>query len=286
MKIIGVTGTDGKTTTATIIYHILKTAGKKVALISTVAAYIGQTKLDIGLHVTSPNPKLLQKLLHDIVSKNYEYLVIEVTSHGLDQYRFFGVKFDIGVLTNITDEHLDYHKTHKNYVKAKSKLFKKSRLSILNGDDKSFSEIKKYMDSKTKVREYGGTSLSGSIRRAVNERFPEEYNRENAVASILSTKELGIQDKDVIRAISSFPGVTGRLQEIKNTKGLDIYIDFAHTPNSLENVLKHLRSITPKDNKLISVFGCAGERDKQKRPTMGNISTRFADVSVFTAEDP
>ena len=284
LKVIGVTGTDGKTTTSTIIYHILKSAGKKVALISTVAAYLGDKELDVGLHVTSPNPRLLQKLLKEIADDGYEYLVLEVTSHGLDQHRLFGINFDIGVLTNISHEHLDYHKTYENYVKAKSKLFNKSKLAILNKDDKSFKEIKKYIDSKVKIRIYHKSSLVGDVKRAVDKRFSENYNRANARAAILSAKEIGIKDKDIVSAISSFPEVTGRLEEIKNKRGINIYIDFAHTPNSLENVLKELKKGTK--GKLITVFGCAGERDYEKREKMGMISTKYADVSVFTAEDP
>jgi UDP-N-acetylmuramoyl-L-alanyl-D-glutamate--2,6-diaminopimelate ligase len=284
LKVIGVTGTDGKTTTSTIIYHILKSLGKKVALISTVAAYVGDKELDVGLHVTSPNPRLLQKLLKEIIDEGYEYLVLEVTSHGLDQHRLFGIDFEIGVLTNISHEHLDYHKTYKNYVKAKSMLFNKSKLAILNKDDKSFREIKKYIDSRVKVRTYHKSSLSVDLKRVVDKRFSENYNKANATAAISSVKGIGIKEKDIIGTIDSFPGVTGRLEEIKNKKGINIYIDFAHTPNSLENILRELKIRTKRS--LITVFGCAGERDYEKREKMGMISTKYADISVFSAEDP
>jgi len=135
LKVIGVTGTDGKTTTVHLIYHILHQAGLRVAMVSTVLAKIGDKEIDTGFHVTTPNPWNLQKFLKMMVDKGIEYAVLEVTSHGLDQFRLWGIDFEIGVLTNVTHEHLDYHKTYENYLSTKAKLLQKAKIAIINKDD-------------------------------------------------------------------------------------------------------------------------------------------------------
>lgn len=285
LKVIGVTGTDGKTTTSTLIYHILKNSGKKVALITSVAAYIGDEAIDIGFHVTTPDSWDLQKLIKKIVDKGYDYLVLESTSHGFDQYRLFGIPFYIGVLTNITHEHLDYHKTYENYVKAKSKLFKDVHVAILNKEDKSFSKVKKYIPSETEIIAYTGKSLPSDLLRTVKEVFPQDYNVLNCTAAILASQKIGVNFRKLPVIIRSFPGVPGRFETIENKLGLNIIVDFAHTPNALKHILSSLRSQMSKGQRLIAVFGCASERDVKKRPVMGRISAEIADISIFTAED-
>lgn len=284
LKVIGVTGTDGKTTTSTLIYHILKNSGKKVALITSVAAYIGDREIDIGFHVTTPDPWDLQKLLKKIMDEGYEYVVLESTSHGFDQYRLFGIPFYIGVLTNITHEHLDYHKTYENYVKAKSKLFKTVKIAILNKEDKSFTRVKKYIHPDTEIIAYTQKSLPHRILTAVKEVFPQDYNILNATAAILAAEKIGVKFNTLPAIIKAFKGVPGRMEHIKNNLGIDIIVDFAHTPNALKSVLTALKRTTK--GRLISVFGCASERDVKKRPLMGSISVQIADISIFTAEDP
>lgn len=284
IKTIGVTGTDGKTTTSNIIYHILQNSGIKTGLVSTVNAKIGKNEYDTGFHVTNPAAFKLQKLLRKMVNSKLEYSVLEVTSHGLDQNRNYGINFEIGVLTNITHEHLDYHKTFKNYVRAKAKLFQKSKVCIINR--KYYKYFKKYIADKQKVILYDENSLDKNILKVVRNKFNEQYNVLNATAAILVAKEIGINDTQIIKAIKTFGGVVGRMQEVKNKKGIKIIVDFAHTPNALENLLQTLKKQKPKNAKLITVFGCAGERDIQKRPMMAEISTRLSDASIFTAEDP
>jgi UDP-N-acetylmuramoyl-L-alanyl-D-glutamate--2,6-diaminopimelate ligase len=284
LKIIGITGTDGKTTTASLVYWLLKKVGKKVGLVSTVSAIIGEKQYGTGLHTTNPEPLVLQEFLSKMVKAKCEYAVLEVTSHGLDQERVYGIDFDVGILTNITHEHLDYHKTLKSYIKAKAKLFNSSKISFIS--KKHSNEILKYLKSKKEMTLYDAQTLTGEVRQAVLSRFNEPYNLSNATAAILTARKLGIKDKNVINAIKTFPGVEGRMQEIKNNKGIRIIVDFAHTPNALENVLNVLKPQTPEGNKLTAVFGCAGERDAAKRPMMAEISTRLANTSVFTAEDP
>lgn len=246
LKVIGVTGTDGKTTTVHMIYEILKAAGKKVSMISTINSP--------GLHVTSPDPFVVQKLIKEAVKKGNEYIVLEVTSHALDQYRFWGINFEVGVITNITHEHLDYHKTFKNYYHTKLNLLKKSKIPV------------KYRKLKLKLK------------------IPGEYNIENASAATLATTALGIDQELARKTVENFTGLTGRMEEVKNNKGIKIIIDFAHTPNALEQALKTLKKQTK--GKLIAVFGSAGQRDEGKRPLMGKIASKFADYAVVTAEDP
>ncbi|MBX4205791.1 UDP-N-acetylmuramoyl-L-alanyl-D-glutamate--2,6-diaminopimelate ligase [Candidatus Microgenomates bacterium] len=287
LKVIGVTGTDGKTTTSTLIYYLLHKMGKKVALISTVAAFIGDREIDTGFHVTTPDSWMLQRLLRKIAKEKYQYVILEATSHGLDQYRLFGTNVSIGVLTNITHEHLDYHKTYENYVKTKAKLFSNGT-AILNEDDNSFMHIKKYIPANVKIVTYNYHSIDKDVMNSIKGRFSEIYNQYNAIAAITVINELGIVEiKSLKKYILSFPGVPGRMQEVKNRRGFRTIVDFAHTPNALKNVLETLKGQKLSNkSKLIVIFGCASQRDTSKRPLMGKISRDLAEISIFTAEDP
>jgi len=282
LTVIGVTGTDGKTTTSTLIYDILTKAGKKVALLTTVGAKIGKKTLDTGLHVTTPDSWELQRLLKFIGDKGFEYLVLESTSHGLAQFRLTGCNFYIGVVTNVTHEHFDYHGNWEGYLKAKGKLFAKSRISILNKDDKSFDYLKQV--SKAKVVSYG---LKKGDFTAQNFKFKSnligDYNLSNCLAAAACAKSLNIKDDLIKKAILEFKGVEGRMDTIYD-KDFKVIVDFAHTPNALENALKTIRKITK--SKLIAVFGCAGLRDHTKRPLMGKAACSLADKVFLTAEDP
>jgi UDP-N-acetylmuramoyl-L-alanyl-D-glutamate--2,6-diaminopimelate ligase len=295
LKVVGVTGTDGKTTTATLIHKILVDAGKKAALISTVSAKIGNEEIETGLHVTSPDPWQLQKLLRHIVGKGFEYLVLEATSHGLAQNRLFGCNFIIGVVTNITHEHLDYHGTYQNYLEAKAKLFKNVRIAVLNRDDESYGKlrvkIQRYKDIK--IVSYGIKKRADFNPKnfPFRTKLPGEYNRYNCLATIAATSALGISESKIRESIADFKGVKGRMEEINLGQDFKAIVDFAHTPNALENVLQTLKSqLSPRpyplNPKLIVVFGCAGLRDVGKRPMMGEIAARLADLIVLTAEDP
>lgn len=283
LQVIGVTGTDGKTTTSSLIYQILKKADLKVALISTVSAKIGQKDLPTGLHVTSPNPWELQKLLKLIKDKGFEYVVLESTSHGLDQFRLLGSNFKIGVLTNVTHEHLDYHKTYSRYLQAKAKLFKQTQFSILNQDDSSFAKMKKLASGK--IITYGLKKGTYNLRNSsFKTSLPGEYNLSNCLAALSVAKTLGIKDKVIYQAIKDFKGVVGRMEEIKNKFGFKVFVDFAHTPNGLKNALLALKQMKPK--KLMAVFGAAGLRDKTKRPMMGKNACQLANQVILTSEDP
>lgn len=260
IKIIGVTGTDGKTTTCHLIYEILKKAGIKVALISTVAAYLGEEELDTGFHVTSPDARILQPLLLRIKKNGFTHLVLEVTSHGLDQNRFAGMKFYTAVITNITHEHLDYHGTFEKYKAVKMKLLHMAKYPIY-----------KYKKTRIKV---SNPALAG------------DYNKYNIGAAEAVAKVFGIRYSVIGEVVNNFSGVPGRMEEIKLGQKFRAIVDFAHTPNALEQVLKMLKTQCSKRNKIILVFGCAGLRDHTKRPMMGEIAVRLADKVIVTAEDP
>ena len=289
LKVIGVTGTDGKTTTTTLIDEILVHWGKKAALISTVAAKIGQKEIDTGFHVTSPDSWKLQRLLREIVNQGFEYVVLEATSHGLVQNRFFGCHFKLGVVTNVAHEHLDYHKTYLNYLKAKAKLFDRVEAGVLNRDDQSFDYLKrKLKEKKIKIISYALKNKADFTLRNFPFKTPllGDYNQYNCLAAAAAVSFLGTPKNVIKEALANFPGVKGRLEEIKNRFDFKVFIDFASTSNSLRNVLIALRKILPAKGRLIAVFGSAGLRDVQKRALMGEIAARYADLIVLTAEDP
>ncbi|KKQ67160.1 MAG: UDP-N-acetylmuramyl-tripeptide synthetase [Candidatus Daviesbacteria bacterium GW2011_GWA2_38_24] len=284
IKVIGVTGTDGKTTTVNMIYQILKKSNKKVSMISTINAVIGKQVFDTGLHVTSPSSALLQKLIKQSVENGDEYLILEVTSHALDQFRTWGIKFDIGVITNVTHEHLDYHKTFDNYLNAKIKLLKNTKLAIINKDDKNFEKIESSLNTKIfefSLEKDADLNLRGL---ALNLKILGSYNFQNALAAAAVAINLGIDKETIKKALENFTSLSGRMEEIKNNKDIRVIVDFAHTPNALENALTTLRKETK--GKLIAVFGAAAERDIAKRPVMGKIASRLADIVVLTDEDP
>ncbi|MEK7521412.1 MAG: UDP-N-acetylmuramoyl-L-alanyl-D-glutamate--2,6-diaminopimelate ligase [Patescibacteria group bacterium] len=303
--VIGVTGTDGKTTTAHLIYEILKSAHFKVALISTVGAWDSKRYIDTGLHTTTPDAKTLQPLLKRFKKQGITHVVLEVTSHGLDQHRVLGANFYAGVLTNLTHEHLDYHKTFANYKKAKAKLFRGVKLAVLNKDDDSFEFFKKASPKNAKIISYSTSGLadikalniknrpSGLIFSAtdngvgykIQTTLQGNYNASNILASIGVARNLGVDWKTIQRVLSEFPRIPGRMEYVK-TRPFSVIVDFAHTPNALEKLLTSLNERKAKRARLIAVYGCAGERDRAKRPMMGEISKRLADISIFTAEDP
>ncbi len=286
MIVIGVTGTDGKTTTANLIYHILYSVGRKVGIISTVSAKIAGKEYDTGFHVSTPDSFILQSYIRRAKSAGCRYLILEVTSHALDQNRVFGIPFYIGVLTNISREHLDYHKTMENYQKTKAKLFKHADIAILNYDDSSYQVIKKKIDKKrTTILTYGlGKKADINPGNFIfKSSLPGLFNLYNSLAAITATKKLGVKDEEIIEAMKSFTLPKGRVEEIYN-KDFKVVIDFAHTPNALSLLLETMKQETK--GRIIHVFGSAGERDRGKREIMGEVSAKYADFIILTAEDP
>ncbi len=282
LKVIGVTGTDGKTTTVNMIYQILKAAGKKVSMVSTVNAFVAEKSYDTGFHVTSPDPFMVQRFAKRALNIGDEYLVLEVTSHALDQYRFWGIKFDVGIITNITHEHLDYHKTFENYLNTKVNLLKNVRFAMINQNLRE--KIKEKV--RGKIITFGINSGDFNQKNVkLNLKIPGDYNIENALAALAVAFSLNIDKKIAIKSLENFEGVKGRMEFIKNKKGIKIVIDFAHTPNGLEQALNSLRSQI-QSGKLISLIGCEGYRDVGKREMMGEVAQRLSDIVIVTAVDP
>ena len=314
MTIIGVTGTDGKTTTCNLLYHILKSNGYKTGMISTVNALIGDQILDTGFHVTTPEAPAIQSYLKQMLDSGITHVIIEATSHGLAQKRVSGCEFDIAVVTNITHEHLDYHGTYESYLASKAKLFemlaetkeKKSgniRLGILNKDDFSYKLLENSFSGRKKTyavnqeadlkAEQISFSKKGiefiargkDIFTNVHCHLIGGYNVSNCLAAMTAAIfGLGIDPHVAANGVASLDNVPGRMEFIDMGQEFTAVVDFAHTPNALQNVIKAARNFTT--GKIITVFGSAGLRDREKRRMMAEISAKFSDISIITAEDP
>lgn len=286
LKVIGVTGTDGKTTTTSLIYHILQNSGRKVSLLGSVEAKILDRKYDTELHRTTPSSSSLQKFLRKAVGAGSEYFVLEVTSHAIDQNRIWGIPFEVGALTNVTKEHLDYHKTYENYLFTKAKLLKVAKMAIVNADDNSYSYLKEIKGKeKNKIISYGllGNADVGPDNYPAIQKAREEFNKYNFLAAASVCQALGLAKKEIEEGISSFKLPLGRMEEVYS-KEFRVIVDFAHTPNAFESVLTSLRPQVK--GRIIHVFGSAGERDRSKRSVMGSVSSKYADVLILTSEDP
>jgi UDP-N-acetylmuramoyl-L-alanyl-D-glutamate--2,6-diaminopimelate ligase len=322
LTVIGVTGTDGKTTTCNLIYQILLAAGFKAGLISTVNAVIGDEVLDTGFHVTTPDAPDVQNYLARMVAAGLTHVVIETTSHGLAQYRVDACEFDVGVVTNITHEHLDQHGSYENYRAVKARLFQSlratipkpqgnPRLAVLNRDDSSFDYL---TTISTKPTVSYGVDLSADIRadsvsctalgihfdaigrstdfdRGDIFRVPVitplvgMFNVSNCLAALAAAVYgLRIAPVMAVRGIAAMPGVPGRMERIDLGQPFSAIVDFAHTPNALRVAIETVRKMT--ENRVIIVFGSAGLRDREKRRMMAEVATELADVSILTAEDP
>ncbi len=312
LRVIGVTGTDGKTTTSTLIGSILETAGHRTGVITTVAAKIGDRFVDTGFHTTTPDPPDVQRYLSDMVTNGAQYVVLETTSHGLAQYRTYGAEYDVAVVTNVTHEHLDFHGTYEEYLAAKGRLFQQlsssshkpgmPKVSITNVDDASYSYMAQFpadlrltygINSQADVTAKD-IALTGKGLRfvAVTPRGELEihssllgtFNVYNILAAVAVGISQGLPFEDIQKGIEAVKGISGRMESIDCGQGFSVIVDFAHTPGSLENALQLARTLT--DKRVIVVFGCAGLRDREKRPMMGEVSGRLADITIITAEDP
>lgn len=284
LTVIGVTGTDGKTTTTTLIYEILKAAGYKTSVITTVNAVVAGKTYDTGFHVTNPGPFAVQKYLRQAVDHHDTHMVLEVTSHGLAQHRVFGVRFAVGVITNVSHEHLDWHKTFDHYMKTKLSLLTRSKIAIVNRDEAEvYSRVSPLLRRKTMIT-YGIHREAKITPKSYpfTTQLLGEFNEYNCLAALSVAFALQIPKKVAQKAVADFRGVPGRMEIVKH-EPFTIIIDFAHTPNAIDRALKTARGFTKK--RLIHVFGSAGLRDRSKRPLMGKASSRYADVMVLTEED-
>ncbi|HEX7735937.1 MAG TPA: UDP-N-acetylmuramoyl-L-alanyl-D-glutamate--2,6-diaminopimelate ligase [Ktedonobacteraceae bacterium] len=310
---IGVTGTDGKTTTSNLISTILDAAGKRNGLMTTANFKISGQEWQNSTRQSTLEALDIQQFLRRLLDAGATHAVIESTSHGLELQRVRGCAFDIGVVTNITHEHLDFHKTLENYRRAKARLFEMldptrdkglgvAPVAILNQDDVSYEVLKPYcrvpilsygIDTPASVRAVDlrlGASASrfrvllpdGEVE--IVTRLVGRFNVSNCLAAITTAYSLGISPALIAETLATVQGVTGRMERIDEGQPFTVIVDYAHTPDSLEKVLSILRPLT--NGKLMAVFGSAGERDRQKRPIMGKIAAQLTDFFVITDEDP
>jgi len=296
LTLIGVTGTDGKTTTATLLYEVLKKSGINAGVITTISAKYGDKEIDTGLHMTSPDTAIVQKIFKTMADAGVTHIVCEVTAHALDQYRFYGCNFAVSVITNTSHEHLDYFKTMENYVQTKSKIFQQSKISVLNRDDDSFNilskTIKDFVDfSIDKKSNYQASHINitaDSMVFNVNKLVIKtdsayHYQIYNILAALAVIDQLKIDPKFLVETVINFPLAKGRREEVSNNLNIKAFVDFAHTPNAIQNTLSSIKQI--KTGKLIAIFGATGGRDKTKRPLMGLAVSQLADIAFITSDD-
>ena len=303
LKLIGITGTKGKTTTSFMIKAILEAQGKKVGLIGTIANYIGGKNLGESSR-TTPDSLELQKLFKQMVEEKVECAVMEVSSQALKLHRVDGCDFDIGVFTNFSEDHISEkeHPDMEDYFNSKLKLMEMSKTSYINADDYRVSKIKKLLPEKD-IKSYGIdneadliakditiTNSSVDFKVKINGKnarvktgIPGRFSVYNSLAAISVATKLGANVEKIKEALLSVR-VPGRSELVDNKKGLTIMIDYAHSPKSLQSILSAVKSYTR--GKVISVFGCGGDRDKTKRPIMGQISTSIADFTIITSDNP
>jgi UDP-N-acetylmuramoyl-L-alanyl-D-glutamate--2,6-diaminopimelate ligase len=313
LTVIGVTGTDGKTTTCNLLYQILQAAGIRAGLISTVNAVIGDEVLDTGFHVTTPDAPDVQRYLAGMVEAGLTHVVLETTSHGWAQHRVDACEFDIGVVTNITHEHLDEHGSFENYRIAKARLLQSLektfpkpqgnvRLSVLNRDDSSYDYLSNIatgpqvcygLDASADIRAVDVDYRAGVQFEAVGTGFQVpvsshlmgEYNVSNCLAAMAAAiRGLGIDPEIAAHGISKLKHIPGRWEQINLGQSFTAIVDFAHTPNALRVAIDSARKMT--DKRVIVIFGSAGLRDHEKRRMMAEVAARTADISILTAEDP
>lgn len=308
---IGVTGTDGKSTTVNIIYQILISAGLKAGMLSTIKAAIGDEEEHLALHVTTPEAPVIQGYLRRMVDAGLSHCVLEATSHGLAQDRVSAIDFDLAVVTNITHEHLDYHGDFDRYLAAKAKLLQNVRkAAVLNKDDTSYQRLvkipvsrqidyslKRQADVTASDIIFGPASTrfnlhlpASSSQRAEGDSFSisanlvGEFNVYNMLAAAAAAHTVGIAGEAIKVGLESVTSLIGRMQLIDRGQPFKIVVDFAHTPNALEQAIEAARRMT--GGRIITVFGSAGKRDVEKRLLMAEVSARQADLTVLTAEDP
>ncbi|MCM8711004.1 UDP-N-acetylmuramoyl-L-alanyl-D-glutamate--2,6-diaminopimelate ligase [Clostridium sp. SYSU_GA19001] len=301
LKMIGITGTNGKTTSTYMMKAILEEAGFKVGLIGTVANYIGDKK--IPSHRTTPESLELHELFKEMLDNKVTHCVMEVSSHSLSLDRVFGIEFSEGIFTNLTQDHLDFHKTFENYYEAKLKLFNSSSTAIINIDDEYGKKV--YKDVSCRKISYGVDGISDIMAKNIyihskgvefdiqykNQmehimlNIPGKYNVYNALGSAAACLNEGVSLKAVKKGLERV-FVPGRCEIVTKDYNLDfeVIVDYAHSPDGLENILKTVREFTK--GRLITVFGCGGDRDKTKRPIMGRIASSLSDITVITSDNP
>lgn len=304
MKIIGVTGTNGKTTVTAIIFEILNKIGKKCAIIGTLGGEFKGEYTSVGT-MTTPGADVLYPLLKKYADEGAEYAVMEVSSHSLEQGRVAGIKFEIGAITNVTPEHLDFHGNMECYCRAKKKLFTQSAKAVVCVDD--YYTVSMY-------RELGGKKISCSVRNVesdyfardvkyngiagveftldhnnscskINSPMPGEFAVSNCLLAASVLCELGFDMDTVCSALADIQGVKGRMEQVKTGRDFSVIIDYAHTPDALAKVLNSVRAFTKREQRIVTLFGCGGDRDRSKRSLMGAIASRLSDFVIITSDN-
>ncbi len=301
LKLTGITGTNGKTTIATLLYRVFSGLGYKCGLFSTVCNYIVNKELP-ATH-TTPDPVELNRTLAEMLKAGCDYVFMEVSSHAVDQKRIAGLQFAGGIFTNLTHDHLDYHKTFDNYLKAKKEFFDSlpgSAFALVNNDDKngkvmvqncraskySFS-TKGLADFRCTVLEQDFSGMSLRIQgKNVWTRFIGDHNASNLLAVFSAASILGAEDEEVLRILSELRSVPGRLELVEGPGGISCLVDYAHTPDALRNVISAVNRIRPGDRQLITVVGAGGDRDRAKRPLMASITAEGSTKVILTSDNP
>jgi len=293
LRVIGVTGTNGKTTTCFMIWNMLRQAGYKTGIMTTVAYGVDKLEPELG-HMTMVDTFTLNQRIKEIADAGAEFLVLETTSHALNEFRPLGVPFEIAVFTNLTHEHLDYHKTIARYRAAKGKLFKKAKFSILNADDKATDYYKTIAKKYITYGINNGENRAENIKLSVSgvkysyddikieTKIPGEFNVYNSLAACLVGKKLGLTNKQIEDGIKSLESVEGRMNIIDEGQPFTVIVDYAHAPDALEKVFD---SVSSHKGRIISVHGGAGRRDPSTRPIRGRILAKYSDLVIITEDD-
>ena len=304
LRVIAVTGTNGKTTTVNFLNEILKEASYRTAMFSTANIEIAGKQTVNDTNSTTATVARLQKFFRDAKKADVEFALIEATSHALDQYKFEGVPIEMAIMTNLTQDHLDYHKTMENYAAAKAKLFEMNpNFVVLNADDEWFDYFNNFATESQKIT-YGERELAdvkiekfklykkgseanlridNNVKLEIATNLPGEFNIYNMTAAAAGAYLLGISLKDIQEGIANLEGVSGRFEYATPGLPFDTIVDYAHTPDALEKLLKSAKEISK--NRTILVFGACGDRDREKRPIMGKIAQDLADRIIITDEE-
>lgn len=301
LHLVGVTGTNGKTTSATLLYHLLEKMGHKSGLISTVVYRVGEKVMD-STH-TTPDAVVLNRLLYEMIQEGTEYCFMEVSSHALVQERTAGLQFTGGIFTNITHDHLDYHLTFSDYIRAKKKFFDALHphaFALVNNDDRNAKvmvqncrarirtyALKSMADYRCRIIESG---LTGMLLRTNGDewwsRLMGEFNAYNLLAVYSCALEMGLPREEVIRVLSNLEAVNGRFETIRSADGRLAVVDYAHSPDALENILRTLQEMRKEGHKIITVVGAGGDRDRKKRPVMARIAAAYSNKVILTSDNP
>ena len=301
LKLVGVTGTNGKTTIATLLYQLFKNAGYKTGLLSTVKIMVGDTEYP-ATH-TTPDSLTINRYLRQMADEGCDYCFMEVSSHGIHQHRTSGLLFAGGIFTNLSHDHLDYHATFAEYRDVKKSFFDhlpKTAFAITNADDKNGpvmlqnTAAKKFTYSLKSIADYKAQILENQLSGLLLKINGQEvwvkligtFNAYNLLAIYGAAVNLGLEELEVLRLLSELESVSGRFQFIVSPTNVTAIVDYAHTPDALENVLKTIEDIRTRNEKLITVVGCGGDRDKTKRPEMARIASSMSDQAIFTSDNP